>query len=343
LAGWIELFIYDARMLVDALRRRLGSADVHSFQLMGEDLALLTGGDLREAAEGWARELERVPAAVRARFIEAQARVQAESHRFLRKYNRSVHTRIAGYLELGRRLRFEYPWPVVAILGIEQVLTGIRQNRFYGLVGAAVERLWKPLTQLAEGAEDVLRRTNRGIFADSAPTVMLALAAVDARAAGDGALAEALLDGPLPPLMDGECRALARALADGLGIADGAARFAALSRLTLRHFAREQAIFTHQMGETRGGKRSALLERLVSVRAVPAPVIEHRGSSTRVVMRPFALPEGFDMRDHATRVDAFGRAFVSSVTGSMADYRAAVLHVLRRFGRKGERAQPYGT
>src|SRR4051794_25710216 len=118
-------------MLVDALRRRLGTGDAHSFQLMGEDLALLTGQDLREAADGYQRELELLPPVVRARFVEAQAALQAEAHRFLRKYNRSVHTRIAGYVELGRRLDFQYPWPVVAILGIEQVLTGIRQNRLY--------------------------------------------------------------------------------------------------------------------------------------------------------------------------------------------------------------------
>jgi hypothetical protein len=324
-------------MLVDALRKRLGSREAHSFQLMGEDLALLTGQDLQKAADDYQRDLERLAPAVRARFVEAQTAVQEDAHRFLRKYNRSVHTRIAGYVELGRRLDFQYPWPVVAILGIEQVLTGIKQNRVYGLVGAAVERLWKPLIQLTEGTEDVLRRTNRGIFADSAPTVLLALAAVKARRAGDAALGDALLDGPLPPLMDEECRALARALADGLGLTDAEQRFRTLSELTLRHFGREQAIFTHHMGETRGGgKGSGLLQRLVTVRAVPAPVIEHRGRAARVAMKPFSLPAGFDMRDHASRVEAFGRAFVTSVTGSLSDYRAAAAHVLRRFGRDGE-------
>src|SRR5258706_9303877 len=114
-------------MLVDVLRRRLAPEEVHSFQLMGEDLAILTASELGEAADAWERELDRVPAPVRPRFVEAQTTLQRESHRFLRKYNRSVHTRIAGYVELGRRVRFEYPWPVVAILGIEQVLSGIRQ------------------------------------------------------------------------------------------------------------------------------------------------------------------------------------------------------------------------
>ncbi len=287
-------------MLVDVLRRRLAPEEVHSFQLMGEDLAILTASDLREAADAWERELDRVPAPVRPRFVEAQTTLQRESHRFLRKYNRSVHTRIAGYVELGRRVRFD-------------------QNRVYGLVGAAVERVWKPLSRLAEGTEDVLRRTNRGIFADSAPTVLLALAVEEARSRDDHELAEALLDGPLPPLMDAECRYLLRALADGLAIDDADRRFATLSALTLRHFGREQAIFTHHMGEIRGGGRgSGLLQRLVAVRAVPAPVIEGHGTRARVVIRPFALPTGFDMRDHAARVDAFGQAFVSSVTRSRA-------------------------
>jgi hypothetical protein len=45
------------------------------------------------------------------------------------------------------------------------------------------------------------------------------------------------------------------------------------------------------------------------------------------------LPRGFDILDHAARVELFGQAFVRSVTHDEADYRAAVAYVLRRFGR----------
>src|SRR4051812_48949311 len=36
------------RMLIDALRRRLGDPEAQSFQLFGEDLIALTGGDLAD-------------------------------------------------------------------------------------------------------------------------------------------------------------------------------------------------------------------------------------------------------------------------------------------------------
>jgi hypothetical protein len=316
-------------MLIEALRARLGSRDVHSFQLMGEDLVAITGDDLRRAADEWQAAFACVPAALQPRFVAAQAAVQAEAHAFLRKYNKSVHTRVAGYLELGKRVEFLYPWPVVAILGIEQVREGIRQNRVYGLVGAALERVWHPLVRLTELTEDVLRRTNRGIFADSTPTLLYALAALAARRAGDSELANALLDGPLPPFMDEECGVLARGLVDGLLLTDADARFTALAALTHRHFAREQAIFTHHLGGDRkgGAPRSRVIARLTAVREVPAPVIEHG----RVIQRPFALPAGFDMRDHAARVDAFGRAFVSSVTHSRADHDVATKYVISRY------------
>jgi hypothetical protein len=76
------------------------------------------------------------------------------------------------------------------------------------------------------------------------------------------------------------------------------------------------------------------LRRLLAIRAVPAPVIE-RG---RVKLASFALPHGFDLRDHAARVSLFGRAFVDAITGSVDDYRVAAAHVVARWGRPGERA-----
>jgi hypothetical protein len=322
-------------MLLDALRRRLGDPEAQSFQLMGEDLALLTGEDLIEAGRAWQAALERIAPALRARVSDELTELQRQAHRFLRKYNRSVHARLAGYVEIGRRCRFAYPWPVVAILGIEQVLTGMRHNRIYGLVGEVAGRLgWRALDQLTDGSEDVLRRTNRGIFADSLPTVMLALRAHELTAAGQRALAEAILEGPLPPLFDEECRALARALCAGLELPAGDERFRALARLTARHFAREQAIFTFQIGPPPSRAQPRVIRRLLALRAVPAPVIE-RG---RVALKPFALPAGFDMRNHAARVALFGHAFVDSVTRSRDEYRHAVAHVIARWGRRGEQA-----
>ena len=322
-------------MLIDALRRRLGDPDAQSFQLAGEDLIALTGEDLADAARAWQAALERVPVEHRARVDAELGALQHEAHRFLRKYNRSVHARLAGYVEIGRRCRFAYPWPVVAILGIEQVMEGMRHNRVYGLVGEAARRVgWRALAQLTDGSEDVLRRTNRGIFADSLPTVMLALRAAELRRGGEAALAGALLDGPLPPTFDDECRTLARALYDGLAIEDAHQRFETLARLTVRHFAREQAIFTHQIGPPPSRPQPAVLRRLLAIRAVPAPVV----AGGRVRLAPFALPAGFDLRDHAARVSLFGRAFVDAITGSVDDYRVAVAHVVARWGRPHERA-----
>jgi hypothetical protein len=142
-----------------------------------------------------------------------------------------------------------------------------------------------------------------------------------------------LLSGPLPITFDEESRALAGALCDGLGLPEPA-RFHMLSALTLRHFSREQAIFSYHLGARGGGKRSRLVDRLTRLRSVPAPVIVRRGRGRTVEFRPFALPAGFDMRDHDARVEAFGRAFVTSVTLEPEDYRAAVELVEQRFGKK---------
>src|SRR5262249_2764882 len=130
---------------------------VASFQLMGEDLALVLGADLAAAGAEYEEQLAKLPASVRTRFAEEQQKLAREAHTFLRKYNRSVMTRLDGYLALGRRCDFEYPWPVVAMLGIVQVLTGLTRNRLYGLLGPTVRQLgFRVLEQLAEGTEDVL-------------------------------------------------------------------------------------------------------------------------------------------------------------------------------------------
>jgi hypothetical protein len=339
--------------LVERLRAKLSGA--HGFQLMGEDLALLGGDDLDAAGRAWREGVDRLPASVRERFVTEQAAAQREAHAFLQRYNRSVHHRVAGYVELARRVRFAYPWPVVAVLGIEQVSAALRQSRVYGFVGDVARRAgWRTLAAIVDGSEDVLRRTNRGIFADSVPTVLYGLRAHALAARGDRALADALLDGPAPPLFDDESRALAAALARALPLAGsdtgpgadaragggGGNGFGALAALTLRHFGREQAIFTHHMG-ARPRDESPLLARFVRVRSVPAPVVARdRAGVRRVAVRPFALPPDFDVRDHDARVALFGRAFVTSVTGDEADYRAAAAYVLERFGRPGETLPP---
>jgi hypothetical protein len=298
-------------MLIDALRRKLGDPQAGSFQLMGEALQLLTVEDLRAAVVDVPPEL-----------LAEEAALGAEAYGWLAKYNRSLYGRIAGYLELGERLAFRYPWPIVAILGIVQVLGGMDRARLYGLAGRLASRFgYDTYEKLGDGSEDVLRRTNRGIFADSVPTVLRALRAEALRMAGKPELAGGLLDGRAAVLWDEESRVLCRAIADGLAIADDDARFRALSATTLRHFAREQAIFTHHIG-SRSRKR-----KLPPAKAVPAPVV----ANGRLTFRPFALPPGFDFRDHDTRVEAFGRAFVTSVTGSRADHAVAIAWVKARF------------
>jgi hypothetical protein len=74
---------------------------------------------------------------------------------------------------------------------------------------------------------------------------------------------------------------------------------------------------------------------MTGLREVPAPaVVRDRRGGPQVVFRPHALPAGFDMRDHDARVRELGRAFVEPVTGTVADYRAAVEYVVRRFDRR---------
>jgi hypothetical protein len=327
--------------LIDTMRDAL-AGDAASFQLMGEDLTLVTGASLRAAAAEHEAGLAAMEAPLRARFEAEQAALLTEAHAWLRRHNTSVRGRVAGYVALGRACDFVYPWPVIAVLGICQVMEGMQRNRLHGLIAPVLERLGVPaLASLVDRSDDVLRRTNRGIFADSVPTVLLGLRAHRLRACGDAALADALLRGPLPPIFDEESRALAIGIDRGLGVADEADRFAALAELTLRHFAREQAIFTHHMGtrsRERAGSRApngaaaALMRRLTAVHAVPAPVVVRGASGRRVEFHRFALPVGFEMRDHDARVAQFGRAFVTSVTADREDYAAATRHVLARFG-----------
>jgi hypothetical protein len=291
-------------VLIDRLRAHLGEPRAASFRLAGEDLALLGLDDLRAAVAGCDAA---IPPAVRDELLAEEAALAHEAHALLRT-NRSVAARVAGYRELGRRCGHAYPWPVVAILGIQQVEVGISRNRWIGIAGRVVGRF----ARIADLSEDILRRTNRGIFADSVPTVLRALRGAALRRAGRDALADAVLDGVAAPWFDAESATLARAIADGLARDD----FAQLAATTRLHFAREQAIFTHHLGRGR---------EPIRVTSVPAPRIEHGA----LVTRPYALPHGFDLRDHDARVRELGRAFVDAVTGSRADYLVAAAAIGR--------------
>src|SRR5690606_10538178 len=105
---------------------------------MGEDLLLIGGDDLLAAGQAWQRELdERVPA------------------------ERRAH---------------QYPWPIVAILGLMEVRGSL--TRFGALTAGSplLARLGgQRWTRMADRTLDALRRTNRGIFADSVPLILYAL------------------------------------------------------------------------------------------------------------------------------------------------------------------------
>ena len=302
---------------------------VHSFELSGDELALVTPAVIERAALALSEKLETVPAALRARFEHEQQNISMDAHRFLKKHNRSVGGRIRGYLALGNRCEFEYPWPVVAILGICQVLTGLSKARTYGLLGQVASRFrFRAFERFSDTMADVLRRTNRGIFSDSVPTVLYALRCAELGRTGDTELSAALLRGPLPCIMDEESRSIAVRLVDCLATSDPGERFDRLAALTLEHFGREQRIFSYHLGPSRPRRRAGgPLSRLGAVTEVPAPVV----TAGRVEFRPYCLPPGFDMRDHDARVREFGAAFVSSVVRDVDCYRAATEYVKARF------------
>lgn len=309
--------------------------DLPSFRLMGEDLVGLTSERLRGALDEHDAELERhVPPSLRDAVKNERDAISREAHEILTRQNASIHSRIRGYVELGGRLDFEYPWPVVAVLGITQVMRTLRMVHLLGLAGSTLERFGRPrLSETIEKTDDVLRRTNRGIFADSVPTVTFALRCHALRNQGREDLARALLDGPRMPWMDAESLAIASELYSGLAVGDPDERFARLAELTLRHFAREQSILSFHMGARSSlgapKRRKSWVARLLDPKSVYAPRI--RGNALELA--PFALPAGFDMKDHERRVEVFGEAFVKSITRSRHDYEIARDWVVARFGK----------
>ncbi|HVI03259.1 MAG TPA: hypothetical protein VM869_31400, partial [Enhygromyxa sp.] len=68
---------------------------------------------------------------------------------------------------------------------------------------------------------------------------------------------------------------------------------------------------------------AAWLQRWLAPPAVSAPRIEGNAVARRLVFAPTPLPPGFDLRDHAARVELFSELFVRSVLRSRADYEAA--------------------
>ncbi|MBX7101461.1 MAG: hypothetical protein K1X89_27345 [Myxococcaceae bacterium] len=311
-----------------ALGKAMAEKDASSHQLSGEALWLLTGADLRRAADEYQAQLSALPPKVRARVEEEHERFAPLAHRWLERFNRSLETRLQGYAAMGSLLAWEYPWPVVAILGVLVVRDGMRRTEALRLIGSAVQ----PVMEVGDWMQDVLRRTNRGIFGDSIPTTLFAVRCHHLRLSGEAEVAQALLDGPLPPAMDEESRALMRGLYDALGLVEGEARFRALAELTFRHFDREQSVFTAQMGakrsEVTAPPSSFLASQLTKLPFVDAPRIV----KGKLRFGTYKLGFDFNVRDHAQRCERFGAAFVRAVTGTSDDYRAATAYVTERFG-----------
>jgi hypothetical protein len=318
--------------LTDRLSLHLPNAK--SFQLQGEDLVLIGGEDLVAAAEDWRHELDaRVPVPMQPAFLREQAAAAAEAQRWLRRHNVSLHDRIAGYLALADLVE-DYPWPIVAILGLMEVRGSIR--RFGALTAGSPllarvgQTRW---TRMADRTLDILRRTNRGIFADSVPLVLYALHVRALERDGQHELARALVDGPLPPVWDAAQAAVLVRLVDGLREPDPERRFRSLADLTVDQFEREQQVFTHHLGGDRPAAErpnrrpthgaAARLQAWLAPPQVRAPRIEHSSGARRLVFAECPLPPEFDLRNHAARVELFSEVFVRSVLGSREDYACA--------------------
>jgi hypothetical protein len=318
--------------LTDRLSLHLPHAK--SFQLQGEDLLLVGGEHLLAVAEDWRRELDaRVPAAMQPAFLREQAEAAAEGQRWLHRCNVSLHDRIAGYLALADLVE-DYPWPIVAILGLMEVRGSIRR---FGAVTAGSPLLARfgqaRWARMADRTLDILRRTNRGIFADSVPLVLYALHVRALERDGRVELARALVDGPLPPIWDAAQAAVLARLVDGLREGDPERRFHALAELTVDQFEREQQVFTHHLGGDRPAAErpnrpptrgpAARARAWLAPPHVRAPRIENMSGARRLVFAECPLPDGFDLRNHAARVELFSEVFVRSVLGSRADYECA--------------------
>jgi hypothetical protein len=198
-----------------------------------------------------------------------------------------------------------------------------------GLIGRLLTKLGnaKP-EKVSDRVSDVLRRTNRGIFFDSIPTTLYAAFVHQQHLSGDLAMADMLVDGPLPPLMDDESRGQVHRVASAFRIEDGEKRYRELCNITHEQFDREQAIFTWHLGAHRTQPPDSPPHPMNQPKSVLAPQIQ----ASQLTFKPHKLPSDFDMRDHGKRVRHFGEAFVSSVTSSPHNYQVAVEWVVNRYG-----------
>jgi hypothetical protein len=312
--------------LNESLQRALAPADASSFRLTNDELWLVTGADLKKAADEYEQAMSRLKPDLRKRVAEEHVELATATWKWLRRFNISMEERMAGYSAMGRAFGWEYPWPAVAVLGVMTVRGGVRQSELIRLAGSAV----RLVLEVGDWMQDVLRRTNRQIFCDSIPSALWALRCHGLRQAGESMVADALLDGPLPPAMDEECRSVIRNLDASLRLEKSEERFVALTEMTMKQFDREQAVFTAGMGSMRNGRIPSWEPwrlRFTRLKKVDAPVI--RGG--KLVFEPYALPKDFEVRNHGQRTEIFGKAFVRAITGSMTDFRVAVDEVAKRF------------
>jgi hypothetical protein len=320
-------------MLIHAIRHAVADAGARSFRVTGDDLVSLTFADMRAACDAYDEAFRAVPEALRRAVLEQFEAHAREAHAALRRHNGDIYGRVRGYLALARRTGFELPWPTVAVLGISQVIEGMAAYRAVALVGEWASRFgYDAIAERCAEVDDMSRRANRAIFADSVPTVLLGLRCAELRRTGRGAVADALLLGPAPITMDEASWGMVHALDQAFSIDDGHARFAALVRLTSAQYEREQEVFTHHLGGAltlRGVPR--WLEERVRIRSTRAPVIVRTAGGRTLLFRRRELPAGFDISDHDARVEVLGRLFVDAVTGSEDDFRAAVAWVIGRF------------
>lgn len=312
--------------LTDALKKSLGANDSSSFLLSSDELWLVTGADLRKAADEYDQALSRVKPDLRKRLAEEHVELATASWKWLRRFNVSLEERLAGYSAMGRAFGWEYPWPAVAVLSMMTLRAGLRQSEAFRLAGMAV----RPVLEVGDWLQDVLRRSNRGMFADAIPTALWALRCHGLRQKGEGMVADALLDGPLPPAMDEECRSVLRNLDAALRLTNAGERFFALTRMTAKQLEREQAVITAHLGAQRNGRNPSWEPwrfRFTRMKKVEAPVI--RGG--KVSFEGFALPKDFEIRNHGQRTELFCKAFLEPLTGSIADFKVAVAEVARRY------------
>ncbi|NUO53736.1 MAG: hypothetical protein HOV80_33225 [Polyangiaceae bacterium] len=329
-------------MLIQQLRRVIADPTARSFRVVGDDFHGLTFADLKAAAAEYDDALRVVPSALRETVKSEHEAHAREVQLTLRASSRDVYQRVRGYLAVAQRTGFELVWPTVAALGISQILAGAGAYRLVSLLGEYANALgYDGVSELSAAIDDMVRRANRSIYADSISTSLFALRCVALRRSGRSALADALLAGPPPLTMDEQSWRIVRSIDLAASIDDGKARFTELARIAFDEFEREQAALTYHLDgrlELRGAPD--WIQKRLRIQSVTLPVIE----GGRLSFRKELLPDGFDLTDHRARVEGPGRAFFDAVTQSPEAFRATVAYVVRRFGRVSPHGLPvYGA